>query len=60
MPFAFGGERLRETARGRAIVLVRIGNIVRVELELVVVEVEVRSVVEDVIAIVGEFAFIHP
>ena len=59
MPFAFGGERLRETARGRAIVLVRVGDIVRVELDLVVVEVEVRGVIEDLIAVIGEFTFIH-
>ena len=59
MPFAFGEERLRDEERRRAIVVIGIGHMLRVELELVVVEVEVRSVVEDVIAIVGEFAFIH-
>jgi len=52
-------ERLRSEARGRAIVVVGIGDVVRVELDLVVVEVEVRSVVEDIIAGIGEFAFIH-
>ena len=39
------GERLRNGRRRGAIVLVRIVNVVRVELHLVVVEVEVRRVV---------------
>lgn len=60
MPFAFGEERLRSEARGRAIVVVGIVDIVRVELDLVIVEVEVRSVVKPVIAVIGKFAFIHP
>lgn len=42
-------ETLREKPRGRAIVLVGIVNIVRVELDLVVVEVEVGSLVEGTI-----------
>ena len=39
-------ERLREEGRRGAIVLVGIADPVRVELDLVVVEVEVRGVVE--------------
>jgi hypothetical protein len=53
-------ERLRSEARRGAIVVVGIVDIVRVELDLVVVEVEVRSLTELVIAIIGKFAFIHP
>ena len=45
-------ERLRSEARRGAIVVVGIGDIVRVELSLVV-EVEVRSVAELTIAIIG-------
>ena len=60
MPFAFGEERLRSEARRGAIVVVGIVDIVRVELDLVVVEVEVRGVLELAIAIIGIFAFIHP
>ena len=45
-------ERFRNGCRRRAIVVVRIVNVVRVELHLVVVEVEVRRVVELAIAIV--------
>ena len=52
MPFAFGEERLREKRGRRAIVVVGIVDIVRVELDLVVVEVEVRSVVPLAISIV--------
>jgi hypothetical protein len=44
-------ERLREESRHRTKVVVRVPNIVRVELELAAVEVEVRSVVEDAIGI---------
>ena len=51
MPFAFGEERLRREARGRAIVVVDIADIVRVELDLAVVEVEVRSVREVAITV---------
>ncbi|MBI2627717.1 hypothetical protein HYW72_02170 [Candidatus Nomurabacteria bacterium] len=39
-------ERLRNDTRRRTVVLVRIVDRVRVELDLAVVEVEVRSVVE--------------
>lgn len=39
-------ERLRTEPRGGTVVLVRIADPVRVELNLAVVEVEVRSVVE--------------
>ena len=39
-------ERLREDGRGRTIVVVGIAHPVRVELDLTVVEVEVRGVVE--------------
>ena len=39
-------ERLRDEARSRTIVVVRIANMVRVELDLAVIEVEVRRVVE--------------
>ena len=52
MPFAFGEERLRREARRRAIVVVGVRDIVRVELGLVV-EVEVRSVAELTIAVIG-------
>jgi len=60
MPFAFGEERLRSEAGSRAIVVVGIVDMVHVELDLVVVEVEVRGVLELTIAIIGKFAFIHP
>lgn len=60
MPFVLAEERLRDESRRRAVVVVRVGHIVRVELDLVVVEVEVRSVVELTIAIIGEFAHVHP
>jgi hypothetical protein len=42
-------ERLREDGRGGTIVLIGIVDIVRVELDLVVVEVEVRRLVENTI-----------
>lgn len=44
MPFQ--EERLRDEARGRAVVVVGIDDVVRVELELAVVEVEDRRVRE--------------
>ena len=59
MPFAYREERLRETERGRAIVVVGIGHVLRVELDLIVVEVEVRGVIEHVIAVIGKFAHVH-
>jgi len=46
-------ERLRDEARRGAEVVVRVRDIVRVELGLVVVEVEVRSVAELTIAVIG-------
>ena len=52
-------ERLREKRGRRAIVVVGIVDIVRVELDLVVVEVEVRSVIEANIGI-RIFVFVHP
>jgi len=45
-------ERLRDEARRRAVVVVGVRDIVRVELDLVV-EVEVRSVAELTIAVIG-------
>ena len=54
-----GTGLLREKRGRRAIVVVGIVDIVRVELDLVVVEVEVRSVVER-LPIIGKYAFIHP
>ena len=39
-------ERLRGETRRGTVVLVRIVDVVRVELDLVIVEVEVRSVIE--------------
>ena len=39
-------EALRDEGRRRAIVLVRVADMLRVELDLAVVVVEVRSVVE--------------
>jgi len=48
-----GEERLRSEARRGTIVVVGVRNIVRVELDLVVVEVEVRSLAELTIAIIG-------
>jgi len=53
MPFAFDEERLRKDGGRGPIVVVRIVDIVRVELELVVVEVEVRSVVERRVPTIG-------
>jgi len=47
-------DLLRSEARGRAIAAVGIGDVARVELDLVVAEAEVRSVVEDIIAGTGE------
>ena len=52
-------ERLRGETRGGTVVLVRIVDVVRVELDLVVVEVEVRSVTEADIGI-RIFVFVHP
>ena len=46
-------ERLRAEPRGRAIVVVGIGHMLRVKVDLVVVEVEVRSVVEGIVPIIG-------
>ena len=50
MPFAVE-ERLREEAGRRPIVVVEVRDIVRVELDLAVVEVEVRRVVERTIGV---------
>lgn len=47
----FVRKTLQEEPRGRAIVLIGIADLVRVELDLVVVEVEVRSLVEHAIAL---------
>ncbi len=52
-------ERLRNDTGGRTVVLVRIVNRVRVELDLAVVEVEVRTVVEADTGI-RIIAFAHP
>ena len=52
-------RRGRKERRGRAIVVVGIVDIVRVELELVVVEVEVRGVIEAII-VVRRIVFAHP
>ncbi len=60
MPFVIGEERLRGEERRGAIVVVGIVDILRVELDLAVVEVEVRSVVKLARAIIAKFAFIHP
>ncbi|HLC43676.1 MAG TPA: hypothetical protein VJK08_00920 [Patescibacteria group bacterium] len=49
--FSIFEKRLRDEARGRAVVVVVVLDLVGVELDLVVVEVEVRRVVEDVIGI---------
>jgi hypothetical protein len=49
-------ERLREEDGRGTVVVVRVVDIVRVELDLVLVEVEVRRVVEDLIALIGEYA----
>jgi len=56
----YSWERLRDETGSRAIVVVGIGHMLRVELDLVVVEVEVRSVVEVTIAVIGKYVFIHP
>jgi hypothetical protein len=52
-------ERLRKDSGGGTIVVVVVVQILRVKLDLVVVEVEVRSVVPRTIAI-EIFALIHP
>jgi hypothetical protein len=52
-------ERLREEPRSGTVVVVRLVDLVRVELHLVVVEVEVGSVRELAIAI-GIIVFVHP
>jgi hypothetical protein len=52
-------KRLREDSGGRTIVVVVVVQILRVELDLVVVEVEDRSVVPRTVAI-EIFALIHP
>lgn len=59
MPLVFLEERLRKNGRGRTIVVVRVAHPVRVELDLAIVEVEVRGVVEPVI-VVRIIAFAHP
>ena len=53
MPFAFDEERLRDEGGRRAIVLVSIVDIVRVELDLAIVEVEVRSMAEGRVPTIG-------
>jgi len=55
----FYEERLRDEAGGRTIVPVRIVDIVRVELDLAIVEVEVRGLVEIAIGI-RIIVFAHP
>ena len=60
MPFAIDEDRLRSEAGRRAIVLVGIVDIVRVELDLAAEEAEPRGAPELTIAIIGKFAFIHP
>jgi len=52
-------ERLRNERRRRTVVVVRIVEPVRVELDLAVVEVEVRGVIEANIGI-RIFVFVHP
>ena len=52
-------ERLRNEARRRAIVVVHIRDIVRVELELAVVQVEVRRAREPTIG-ARIIVFAHP
>ncbi len=52
-------ERLRNKHRRRTVVVVRIVEPVRVELDLAVVEVEVRGVIEANIGI-RIFVFVHP
>lgn len=52
-------KRLRNERRCRTVVVVRIVEPVRVELDLVVVEVEVRGVIEADISI-RIFVFAHP
>lgn len=58
IPFA-NEERLREERRGRTIVVVRIRDVVRVKLNPVVIEVEVRRVRELAIS-VRIIVFAHP
>ena len=53
MPFAFDEERLRAESGRRTIVLVGVRDIVRVELDLAIVEVEVRSVAEGRVPTIG-------
>lgn len=50
---------LRKEARGRTIVVVGIADPVRVELDIAVVEVEVRRVVEANIGL-RNLPFVHP
>ena len=45
------GERLREEAGRRPEIVVVVGTVVRVELQLVVVEVEIGRLGEDAIAV---------
>jgi len=52
-------ERLRDEPRRGAVVVVRVGHVLRVELGLVV-EVEVRGVAERAITVIGKYAHIHP
>ncbi len=52
-------EELRNETGGRPVVVVRIRHVVRVELDLVVVEVEVRGLVEADIGI-RIFVSTHP
>lgn len=51
MPLVFLEERLRKEQRDRTIVVVRVVHPVRVELDLAIVEVQVRGVVEPAIGI---------
>lgn len=56
---SFFGKRFRDRSRSGAIVVVCISNVVRVELHLAIVEVEVRSVVELAIGIIVLFPPVH-
>lgn len=59
-PFLSNEKKLREERRHRAIVVVGIVDEVRVELDLVIVEVEDRRVVEPTIGIRIIITFVHP
>ena len=52
-------ERLRDEGGGGTIVLIRIGYVLRIELDLVI-EVEVRSSAEGIVPVIGKYAVIHP